>query len=231
VNFSPQAVAPNSPRKLGWIYQSSWGVALYDLWSRLLESRSHARALEIAAPRPGESVLELATGTGTLFARIARAKGLRRCIGLDLSWEMLARTQRRLARPTNSRVVLCRGDCGSLPFANHSFDLILSCYLLDLLAEYDLRSTVQELQRVLRPTGRSVLLVMARQSRVIQGVWMWLYSRWPELVGRCRPVPVADFLSSEAWTVVVSEQIIQCGFRSDLRLVRLAHSNPQYHKR
>jgi ubiquinone/menaquinone biosynthesis C-methylase UbiE len=214
---------PASPRKRSWIYETLWGVALYDLWGGLLESRSHARALQVAAPQAGESVLELATGTGALFAGIARLKGLRRCIGLDCSREMLVRTRRRLARRANPHAALCRSDARGLPFADSSFDVILNCYMLDLLAEGDIRSTLRELQRVLKPSGRLVILVMARQSRVIQAIWMALYRHWPDLVGGCRPVPVADFLTSEVWRVELSERITQCGFRSDLMLVRRAY--------
>jgi ubiquinone/menaquinone biosynthesis C-methylase UbiE len=225
MDFLSQAGPPNpaSPGKRSWIYETPWGVALYDLWGGLLESRGHARALQVAAPQAGESVPPPATGTGALLAGIARVKGLERCIGLDFSREMLARTQRRLAGLANSHAVLCRGDARSLPFADSSFDVILNCYMLDLLAQGDIRSTLRELQRVLKPSGRLVLLVMARQSRVIQAIWMGLYRHWPDLVGGCRPVPVADFLASGAWRVALSERITQCGFRSDLTLVRRAY--------
>ena len=224
VEFLHQLVPANPacPKRLSWIYETHWGVALYDLWSRLLESRSHARAFQVAAPQAGESVLELATGTGALFAGIARVKGLRRCIGLDFSWEMLARTRPRLAGLPNSHAALCRGDARSLPFADGSFDVILSCYLLDLLAESEIHSTLAELQRALKPAGRLLLLVMARQSRLVQQIWIWVYRHWPDLVGGCRPVRVADFLTTDAWRVELSEQITQCGFRFDLILVRRA---------
>src|SRR2546427_12633510 len=40
----------------------------YDLWGRLTETRARRRALELARVRDGESVLEVAVGTGLAFA-------------------------------------------------------------------------------------------------------------------------------------------------------------------
>ena len=98
----------------------------------------------------------------------------------------------------------------------------MNSYMLDLLSESDIPKVQQEFRRVLKPGGRLVLLVMARQSWLVQGIWMLLYTLWPALVGGCRPVPLSGFLSAEGWLIQRSEQISQDGFRSQLILARPA---------
>jgi ubiquinone/menaquinone biosynthesis C-methylase UbiE len=44
----------------------------YDLWARMTESKARDRCLEIAAIQDGESVLEVAVGTGLAFERILK---------------------------------------------------------------------------------------------------------------------------------------------------------------
>ena len=76
------APSDSTPRSTSWrVY--NWPVLArsYDFWSALTESRAAARALEMADFRPGESVLEVAVGTGILFSKLAqneRTEALRR---------------------------------------------------------------------------------------------------------------------------------------------------------
>ena len=48
-------------------------ASLYDAWARVTESRARDRCLAVAAIRDGESVLEVAVGTGWAFERILEA--------------------------------------------------------------------------------------------------------------------------------------------------------------
>ena len=207
-------------RKVAWIYDSPLRAWVYDLWCGLTESQAHARALNVASARPGESVLEVAIGTGVLFAKLAGIDGLMRCVGLELSEVMLSRARRRLPEQRSLRHALCRGDARFLPFASGTFDLILNCYFMDLLSQGDIGIALKEFRRALKPTGRLVLLVMARQSPMLQGIWMWLYAHLPGLVGGCRPVSLAEYLVKEDWRIDLREQISQLGFRSELILAR-----------
>jgi ubiquinone/menaquinone biosynthesis C-methylase UbiE len=204
------------------IYESWVGAKFYGLWGLLTESRAHARAWEAAQLAPGDAVLEVAVGTGVLFSRVARVKGLERCIGVELASGMLHEAQRRLQpllRPPNA---LCRGDARQLPFPAQTFDLILNAYMLDLLPEDDIREVLKEFRQTVKPAGRLVLLTMAKQNRLLQGAWMWLYGRWPALVGGCRPIRLDEFLAATGWRVDLHEMVSQCGFRSELIRARPA---------
>ncbi len=110
------------------------------------------RALVSAvAPRSGQRVLDVATGTGMVAAELlARAE----CsvVGIDQSTEMLAAARARFAAVERSRVELIEGQAEMLPFADESFDALTFTYLLRYVD--DPASTVRELARVVRPGGR-----------------------------------------------------------------------------
>src|SRR4051794_3895114 len=81
--------------------------------------------------RPGERVLDVATGTGLVARSLARRSGCT-VIGLDQSPEMLARAQAQLKRDAALArlVTFVRGEAERLPFADGEFDHLTFTYLL-----------------------------------------------------------------------------------------------------
>ena len=161
-------------------------------------------------------MLEVAIGEGGFFSALAKVPGLKRCVGVDLSWRMLDRGRRRLAANGVGRRDLCRANATSLPFGHAVFDILFNLYMIDLLLEEDVLHVLREFARVLRLGGRLIVLTMAEQARVVNAVWKWSYHVSPVLVGGCRPVPVAETLESNGWKIDLWERISQCGFRSEL---------------
>lgn len=195
---------------------------VYGFWGALTETRARARALEVAKLAKGQTVLEVAVGTGAFFATLAQVPGLDRLVGLDLAVGMVCRAAGVLRAKSDARVFLCRADARRLPFASGAFDVLFNCYLLDLLPESDIPEALVEFRRVLKPSGRAVLLVMATQAKVSNAIWMRMYKISPSLVGGCRPIPIESFLAWSGWQVDLREQISQIGFRSELFLARPA---------
>jgi len=204
-------------RKLERYYDAV--APLYGFWAELTESRAARRALEVARVQAGESVLEVGVGNGECFSRLVTAAKGRRCVGVDLSEGMLCRTRRWL-QAEGREGLLCRGDACHLPFPAGAFDAIVSCYMLDLLPEGDIETALREFLRVAKPDGRLVLVVMGRQNRVLNSIWMWAFNHAPALVGGCRPVALAPALAATGWRIEVEEEICQNGFRSELILAR-----------
>src|SRR5829696_9261369 len=67
-------------------------AGIYDAWTWFTESRSLSAALEEAAIRDGDSVLEVAVGTGITFREVLRRNPSGRNVGIDrcvLSWSVL----------------------------------------------------------------------------------------------------------------------------------------------
>ena len=209
------------PRPASWRLYNWPGLARsYDIWSALTESRAAARAIEVADFQPGEAVLEVAVGTGVLFSKLAQIGGLKHCVGIEPAEAMLRRARLRLGTQRMERTSLCRADARQTPFTPQSFDAILNCYMLDLLPESDIQEVLKEFQRILKPTGRLVLLIMARQNWLTQSLWMLAYSLSPTLVGGCRPVSLSGYLAAGGWRTERDEQISQSGFRSQMILAR-----------
>jgi ubiquinone/menaquinone biosynthesis C-methylase UbiE len=98
---------------------------------------------------PGMDVLDVATGTGNLALRAA-ALGCR-VVGVDLEPERLG-TARRRAGWHDVVVDWVQGDAAHLPFADASFDRVLSAFGVQFAPRH--ASVARELVRVCRPGGR-----------------------------------------------------------------------------
>src|SRR5262245_48527929 len=67
-------------------------------WTWLTEGRSLAAAMETAAIRDGEAILEVAVGTGVVFRELLRRNPSGKTVGVDLTPEMLRRARRKAER-------------------------------------------------------------------------------------------------------------------------------------
>ena len=102
----------------------------------------------------GRDVLEAGCGTAYVSARLARRGA--RVTGIDVSEEQLA-TARRFQQEFGLEFPLVHGSAEALPFADESFDLVVSEYGASIWA--DPYVWIPEAARVLRPGGHIVLLV------------------------------------------------------------------------
>jgi ubiquinone/menaquinone biosynthesis C-methylase UbiE len=106
-----------------------------------------ARVVELARPQAGWRVLDVATGTGhTAFALAPHA---RHVTGIDLTPEMLTEARGLQAGNGLGNVSFAVADAHRLPFADEAFDLVTARRAPHHFA--DLRGTLAEMRRVLRP--------------------------------------------------------------------------------
>lgn len=139
----------------------------YDLLNDVLSGGLHrvwkAAAVQWSRARPGDTVLDICCGSGDVALRLAAVVGpTGRVTGLDFALEQLAVAARREAPLFESepggraRVNWTEGDATALPFEDASFDAATCGYGLRNVV--DQRRCLAELARVLRPSGRAVLL-------------------------------------------------------------------------
>ncbi len=119
-----------------------------------LERRALRELATLATAQRGESVLDLATGTGAVLCELTRLyPSMRLAVGIDISAIMLARVSR-----ASARCRLVRADARALPFESRSFDVITAAYLLHLLSATERSEVIAEVVRVLRPRGKFVVV-------------------------------------------------------------------------
>ena len=114
--------------------------------------------LNLAHLKPGESVLDVGCGTGTLAIAAKRRVGPTATVhGVDASPAMIARASKK-ARKAHLDVVFHQGLAEALPFPDGQFDLVLSTVMLHHLPRKIRQQAAVEIRRVLKPEGR-VLVV------------------------------------------------------------------------
>lgn len=125
-------------------------------WGR--EGRFRAEELGHARIRPGERVLDLGCGTGSLAIAAARAVGPKGAVtGVDPSVEMVARARSKARRArVDAAFVETAGE--ALPFPAAAFDVVLISLVLHQLPPDALHGTMFQVQRVLKPGGRLLVV-------------------------------------------------------------------------
>jgi ubiquinone/menaquinone biosynthesis C-methylase UbiE len=192
-------------------------VALvYDIWGRLAESKARNRCLELARIRDGESVLEVAVGTGLTFLEILRLNSAGQNEGIDLTEEMLNRAKEKVKNLGVSNYRLEIGDAYNLHYSDNSFELVINNYMFDLLPEEDFSVVLAEFMRVLRPGGRLVLVNMAKPEHWYNSVWELIYRANPAWMGGCRGVFLQPHLESVGFVDVRREFVSQLTFPSEV---------------
>jgi SAM-dependent methyltransferase len=104
------------------------------------------------------TTLEVAVGTGLNLPLYPAAAAV---TGIDLTPEMLALARYR-ARELRRQVELVLGDAQELPFADATFDTVVSTYAMCSVP--DLVQTIGEMHRVLKTDGRLILVDHIRSS-------------------------------------------------------------------
>ncbi|MCJ9430626.1 class I SAM-dependent methyltransferase [Kordiimonas marina] len=189
----------------------------YDAWGRLTEDKALGLLLEKAIIRDGSDILEVAVGTGRLFARMAALNLSGHMTGVDLSSDMLAYARRRMARQKNvGSYDLREASAYDLPFEDASFDLVANSYMLDLLPVADHPRLLAEFARVLRPGGRLMLAWFSEGTHWYNRLWLWLAKHFPALLTDCRPVRLEDAVTAAGFHILDRQDVSQMTFPSTI---------------
>lgn len=127
------------------------GAAVWRLGIQSDLSRLYAAASMIGDLPAGTRILDIPCGGGVALRGLRPGQGVR-YVAADISATMLDRTRRAAARRgVGDQLTVQLADVAALPFADGSFDLVVSFTGLHCFP--DPRRAVQEMVRVLAPGG------------------------------------------------------------------------------
>jgi demethylmenaquinone methyltransferase / 2-methoxy-6-polyprenyl-1,4-benzoquinol methylase len=138
-------------------------AGLHRLWKRF--------AVDIAAPRAGQRVLDLAGGTGDLARLFARRVGAAGTVAhTDINGAMLAEGRDKLQ---DLGLVLPTIQCNAeaLPFRNRAFDIVAIAFGLRNVTGKE--AALAEMRRVLAPGGVAVVLEFSRVAAPLASAYDW----------------------------------------------------------
>lgn len=100
------------------------------------------------------TILDLACGTGELARLLLKEQPTQQIVGIDISEKMLAIAREKLQNYPN--VSFAVASASALPFANNSFDVIVSANAFHYFEDPD--AALKEMKRVLKPKGQVIIL-------------------------------------------------------------------------
>ena len=154
-----------------------WALPLYDPLLKLLGADSARRLLlEHSDLHPGQRVLDIGCGTGTLVVLIKRVCPEVSIVGLDPDPKALARAKKKAAR-AGASIQFDQGFSDELPYSDASFDRVFSSFMFHHVNANEREKTLREVRRVLSSEGSVHLLDFEFSGSGTQGVLArWLHS-------------------------------------------------------
>ena len=167
-------------------------AARYGALSAAKESLSCGRALDVAAPREGEDVVDLGCGRGDDVARAAERVGPGgSSTGVDGNDRMLAAAADTLAGRQNARVV--KSDLAAVALPDRCAHVVVSNCAINHAP--DKAAVYREIHRLLRPGGRFAVSDVVSEEHLPESVRNDP-AAWAACYGGS--IPEADYLAAIA---------------------------------
>jgi ubiquinone/menaquinone biosynthesis C-methylase UbiE len=205
-----------SQNKIGSVYDKI--APVYDIWGKFTESHARNRAIELAEIEDGQTILEVAVGTGLAFFEIVKRNPNGINIGIDLSQGMLEKAKKRMEQLTEASYSLDVGTAFDLRVESESLDTLVNNYMFDLIPFEDMSTILKEFERVLKKDGSLILVNMTEGERFGSKLYDFVYNISPKTMGGCRGVKLSDKLQQYGFKVESREYFQQMLFPSEVIL-------------
>jgi ubiquinone/menaquinone biosynthesis C-methylase UbiE len=149
----------------GWFYD----FAVRWIVMRGQERKFRGMTLDLARIAPGETVLDIGCGTGTLALAAAERVGVNgRVIGVDPAAQLVARARKKAAR-LELRPEFHESGIEALPLPDASIDVALGTFMMHHVPSELVRRGFAEVARVTKPGGRFLLIDFERAEHAAHG--------------------------------------------------------------
>ena len=150
-------------------------AAMFDRISPKYDALNHLLSLNIdkvwrkktakaVAKSQPKTILDLATGTADLAIALAKCNPQAHIIGMDISEKMLEIGKEKVSKKgLANQIELRLGDAATLPFESNTFDAVTVAFGVRNFE--NLEHGLSEIQRVLKPNGRAVILEFSMPER------------------------------------------------------------------
>ena len=134
----------------------------YDLIMTLMtfgkEKKLRQDTIKLARVNPGDNVLEVGCGTGSLTLAVKEQVGLSGVVaGIDIAPEMVAKARRKATR-IGADVSFQEGSIANIPFPDNHFDVVMCSFMIFHMPEDVRRKGFTEIYRVLKSGGHLFIL-------------------------------------------------------------------------
>jgi ubiquinone/menaquinone biosynthesis C-methylase UbiE len=139
------------------------------------ENRLREMTIDLANIKPGDSVLEIGCGTGTLTLEAKRKSGPSgKVCGIDIIPGMVERSQQKAAQ-ANLDVTFQLGSIDNIPFPDDQFDVVMCSFMIFHMSEAVRCKGIEEIYRVLKPKGQIIVLDLNLPVRRVPRALMKLF--------------------------------------------------------
>jgi len=147
-------------------------VSTYDAYMRKVtfgrEQVLRQRTVTLAQVKPGDCVLEVGCGTGSLTLAAKRQAGpAGKVFGIDVLPGMIEVSQQKAAQ-AHEEITFQLGSIDHIPFPEDTFGVVISSFMIFHMSEATRRNGIAEIYRVLKPHGRLLVLDLAMPSQWLQ---------------------------------------------------------------
>ncbi len=184
----------------------------YAILEGIFEKGLRHKGLQLLSVTPGEVVLEVGVGTGYSLKEIANSVGENgKAYGIDITPQMLQITRKRLRKAKLiDRVELYEGDVRRMPYEDNKFDAVYMACTLELFDTPDIPRVLNEIKRVLKPSGRLGVASLTKEGRedsLFIRFYEWLHQKIPKYAS-CRPIYVEKSVEDAGYEIIKTQQFV-----------------------
>jgi demethylmenaquinone methyltransferase/2-methoxy-6-polyprenyl-1,4-benzoquinol methylase len=195
---------------------------IYAIIEEYFEKNLRKKGLLFLNIQESETVLEIGFGTGSMLVEIAKGVGnSSKVFGIDISPKMVELARNRIERHSlRQRVFLYEGDARNMPYDNEIFDVVYIASTLELFDTPDIPRVLNEIKRVLKPTGRLGVVSIPKEgfeNLMVLKLYEWFHKKFPNYAS-CRPIYVEDTIHKAGYKIL-RKKILMLGKLFPMKII------------